>query len=63
MKFEKKKKKKKTFQVNWHEELLHHDNFRPHTAQVTHERIPELQWELFEHGMIGNVTIYLSMAV
>jgi hypothetical protein len=29
--------------------LLHHDNFRPHTAQATQERIQKLQWELLEH--------------
>jgi histone-lysine N-methyltransferase SETMAR len=29
--------------------LLNHDNARPHTAQVTQERIQELQWELSEH--------------
>jgi histone-lysine N-methyltransferase SETMAR len=29
--------------------LLHHDNIGPHTAQATHERIQELQWEFLEH--------------
>jgi histone-lysine N-methyltransferase SETMAR len=29
--------------------LLHHDNARSHTAQVTQEKIQELQWELLEH--------------
>jgi hypothetical protein len=29
--------------------LLHPDNFRPHTARPTQDRIQELQWELREH--------------
>jgi histone-lysine N-methyltransferase SETMAR len=29
--------------------LLHHDNARSNTAQVTQKRIQELQWELVEH--------------
>jgi hypothetical protein len=31
------------------EVLFHQDNTRPHTAQITQERIQELQWELPEH--------------
>jgi histone-lysine N-methyltransferase SETMAR len=29
--------------------LLHHDNARLHAAQITQERIQDLQWELLEH--------------
>jgi histone-lysine N-methyltransferase SETMAR len=35
--------------------LLHHDNFRPHTARVIEDRIQELQWELLEHPPYSTV--------
>jgi hypothetical protein len=33
--------------------LLHYDNARPHTAQVTQEIFQELQWQLLEHSPYG----------